>query len=328
MVRAEPFIENFPPSLPQNCAHGLLRNGAVGSPPHEKGSQVSSQSLTPLASWVSEIKLQSKLDEPGIVRGLRETEGAIGICITVRASRLRRCFIQPMLGSDIGIKATGIVEFRIVMIESIEELCPKLETFLFADGEGLKQRNIPVLGARPLNDVSPRVTKRSDNCVCRKGAGIKQRSRHTWVSVWISDHVGPRWAGDKAATIRRGEVSGDVGGCIPVSRGSDRDARNLPIADDLIPNAGSVSSQWFVLAEGQIVGIAQNESLTDVKIRVPVLQKGVVLEAEVARILRSQAGARSIIQGVAPSVGGLKLQTVGGAFFEANLQRIVVGDVI
>ena len=61
---------------------------------------------------------------------------------------------------------------------------------------------------------------------------------------------------------------------------------------------------------------------------VAVLQTGIGLETEVARILRSQAGAGSVIKGVAPGIGRLKLQAVRGALLEANLQRVVVGDVV
>jgi hypothetical protein len=38
-----------------------------------------SEGLTPLAGWASEVELQGKLNEPRIVRGLSEAEGAIGI---------------------------------------------------------------------------------------------------------------------------------------------------------------------------------------------------------------------------------------------------------
>ena len=262
------------------------------------------------------------------MRGLGEAERAIGIWAAVRASGLRRGLIQPVLGSDIGIKATGVVELGIVMIKSIEELCPELEALLFADGEDLKQRNIPVLDAWPLNDVSASVTERSDDCVRLKGAGVKKCARYTGVSVGISHHVRPRCAGDLSTAIRRGQVGGNVGGCIPVSRGCERDACYLPIADDLVPHAGSIASEGFVFAERQVIGVAQNESLTDIKVRVPVLQKGIVLEAEVALILRSQTGAGSVIQGMAPGIGRLKLQAVGGALLETNLQRVVIGDIV
>src|ERR1700728_5026235 len=237
IVREKPIIGSFPSR--QNRFHCTLLAVSRGVRcPHAKRSQVSTQGLTPLAGWVSKIELQRKLNEPWIVRSLREAKRAIGICVAVCASGLRRCFIQPVLGSDICIKATGIVELRIVMIEGIKELCPELEALLFADGENLKQRDIPVLGAWPLNDVSASIAERSDDCVGGKGAGVKQCSRYTWVSVWISDHVGPRCAGDFPAAIRRGEVGGNVGRCIPVSRGCDGDAGNLPIADDLVPHAG------------------------------------------------------------------------------------------
>jgi hypothetical protein len=38
-----------------------------------------SEGLNPLASWASEVELQSKVNEPRIVRGLGEAEGTIGI---------------------------------------------------------------------------------------------------------------------------------------------------------------------------------------------------------------------------------------------------------
>jgi hypothetical protein len=69
---------------------------------------VPTQGLTP-PSWVSEIKLQSKLDAPWIVGSLSEAEGAIGIRVAVRASGLRRCFIPPVRGSDICTKVLFMV---------------------------------------------------------------------------------------------------------------------------------------------------------------------------------------------------------------------------
>ena|SRR5216684_7420170 len=86
-----------------------------------------------------EIELQSKLNESGITRGLGEAKCAVGIWVVVRASGLRCCLIEPVLGSDIRRNGVGIGEFRIQMIESIEELCPELEALLFADGKNLKQ---------------------------------------------------------------------------------------------------------------------------------------------------------------------------------------------
>ena len=52
--------------------------GTVGgsAAPDGKRSQAPIQGLTPLASWVSEIELQRELNEPWIVRSLREAEGA------------------------------------------------------------------------------------------------------------------------------------------------------------------------------------------------------------------------------------------------------------
>src|SRR5208282_391848 len=49
-------------------------------------------------------------------------------------------------------------------------------------------------------------------------------------------------------------------------------------------------------------------------------------QAEVARILRSQAGAGSVIQRMTPGIGRLKLQPMRGAFLKTNLHRVVVGD--
>jgi len=82
------------------------------------------------------------------------------------------------------------------MIERIEELCPELDALLFADGENLEQRNIPVLVAWPLNNVSTCVAERAHDSIGSKGARVKQRSRYTWVSIGISDHIGPGRAGD------------------------------------------------------------------------------------------------------------------------------------
>lgn len=88
------------------------------------------------------------------MRSLGEAEGAVGIRVAVGAPGLQRGFIKPVLGGNICVEAAGVVEFRVVMIESIEELCPELEVHLFSDGEKLEQRNIPVLSAGSLNNVS------------------------------------------------------------------------------------------------------------------------------------------------------------------------------
>jgi hypothetical protein len=46
--------------------------------PQDKRSQADS-TLDSARPAISEVKLHRELNEPGIVRGLRETEGAIGI---------------------------------------------------------------------------------------------------------------------------------------------------------------------------------------------------------------------------------------------------------
>ena len=188
------------------------------------------------------------------------------------------------------------------MIKGIEELCPELEALFFADGENLKQRHIPVLKAWSSNDVSIRVAKSAQDRVGRKGARVKQCCRHARLRVGISHNVGPRCTEDKSAAIGVGEIGGDVGRRKPVSSGRGRDSGDLPIANDLVQNAGSISSNRFVLAKGQLVGVAENEAVADIKVGVPVLQTRVVLVAEITLILGSQTGARSVVESVALGV--------------------------
>src|SRR5579872_1852214 len=90
----------------------------------------------------SKVKLQRQLNLSGRAGVCREAEG--------RGSQLSsRVF-------DNGI---GIGELRIGVIESVKKFGANLKAHRIANGEAFEERNVPILKAGPLDDVSPRVAE-------------------------------------------------------------------------------------------------------------------------------------------------------------------------
>src|SRR5215470_19890475 len=84
-------------------------------------------------------------------------------------------------------------------------------------------------------------------------------------------------------------VASNIGDRIPVARGGREKSGKLPVSDDLVPNTRSAAAQPFPAAEGQIVHVAKNETMSDIEIRVAILQVGVGLQTEISVISRAKA---------------------------------------
>ena len=74
------------------------------------------------SSRVSEIKLQRELNEPGIARGLRESEPG-----------------RAILGGDVFLNIVGIGKLGVEMIESVEKFSSELKPLAFIERERLEQ---------------------------------------------------------------------------------------------------------------------------------------------------------------------------------------------
>src|SRR5208337_5316201 len=215
------------------------------------------------------------------------------------------------------------------MVEYVEDLRPEFKVHLLMHRELLDQRCVPGFVARSQDDVAPGISKRArlDRGIV-KGAGIKQRAGNARMGIWVLDNVGAcAVPNNRAATIGAAGVVGIADG-IPIARGGGEYARQLPVSDELVQNAGSAFAEEFPATERQIIHIAQYKAVANVKIGVGIIQIGVRLIAEISVVRRAQTGAGSVVQGVGVSVSGLELQSVAEALFQTGLQRIVVGSSV
>ena len=109
---------------------------------------------------------------------------------------------------------------------------------LLADGENLKQRNIPVLHAGPLNDVSTCVAERSNDCIRRERTGVEQSSRYAWVSVGIPTTLG-------RAALATSPPPSDVERLVAMSVG----VYQFPVLAIVIPATCQLPMIWFQTPE-------------------------------------------------------------------------------
>jgi len=83
------------------------------------------------------------------------------------------------------------------------------------------------------------------------------------------------------AAIAAGNIV-DVGGGVVITGGDGEHAGHLPVADDLIEYAGSVLTKRASAPEGQVIDIAENETLTHVKVGIAIILVGIALVLEIS----------------------------------------------
>ncbi len=87
-----------------------------------------------------------------------------------------------------------------------------------------KQRPYGTIQVKVQNSAGKEVTVQAIRSVEAMGEPILNLGGDQSADRVLSDDIRPRCAGNFPAAIRRGEIGGDVGGCIPVSRGCNHDA--------------------------------------------------------------------------------------------------------
>jgi hypothetical protein len=132
------------------------------------------------------------LNKPWIACRLREAPGAVLIVIVDGATALTRREIKSMVGRRIIEQELGWEQLRIDMVPDVEEVRVELEAVSFADREILQEGNVPILKARPTDDVSAGISESAEDGVCNESARIEYRSGETGLSVRIANTVGPR----------------------------------------------------------------------------------------------------------------------------------------
>lgn len=174
------------------------------------------------------------------------------------------------------------------MIPDVEELCAKFHAHLFAYRKELEDRKIPVLKSRSTDDVASRVSEREGNGVIYESASIENGAGHARLSVGIADDVRAYLEEAHAsAAVARGYVGDGVGDGEPISRGSGGDARNLPVADNLVLQPGGVASKLFPVSKWKLINVADHKAVPHVEIGIAVFQKRVTLITEIAVIERA-----------------------------------------
>src|SRR5467141_409326 len=86
----------------------------------------------------------------------------------------------------------------------------------------------------------------------------------------------PRHQISTLTTIRVGKVAIAVGDRVPVPGGESGDTGNLPATENLVTCAGQAAAEMLAMSDGQIINVAQHETVADVEIGVPAfpLRKG------------------------------------------------------
>src|SRR3981081_1117112 len=128
---------------------------------------------------------------------------------------------------------------------------------LLADRKLLDQRGVPGLVSWALDDVASRIAECSLNGVVCKRTCIEQGPANTRTGVGVADQIraGAIEAdGTSAIGIRDG---GDIGSGVVVARGGGKDPSELPVAKNLVHEAGSVFGKHPSAAEGQVADIAE-----------------------------------------------------------------------
>src|SRR5208283_579231 len=175
-----------------------------------------------------------------------------------------------------------------------------------------------------LDDIASGIAEGSEVRVVGKGAGVEERSRNAWFGIRITHQVGSRAIVTNGSTAVAARDAVNICGGVVIAGGSGKDARHLPIAKNLVDDAGSFIRKLAPPSEGQIVDVAENETLAHVEVGVAVVlvRKSLVLEISVVH--RPQAGARSRIEGVREGVRRFVLEPVRVALLQTNLQRVVI----
>jgi hypothetical protein len=120
-----------------------------------------------------EEKLQGQLNQPGIARGLRKTPGAIGVKVVHRATALARLEVDGVIGSWIIEQKLPRVRLWIDVVPDVKELRAKFESVTLVQRDVLENGKIPVLKARPADDVAPGISERACHRIRGEGACVE-----------------------------------------------------------------------------------------------------------------------------------------------------------
>src|SRR5271156_3842399 len=196
------------------------------------------------------------------------------------------------------------------MVPDIEELGAKFEMHLLVNRKLFDEREIPVLQSRTANNVSPRISEGSKHGVGHEGAGVEQRSGKTVRAVRVPHHIRTRAVKYRSPAIGIRSVHQIVGGREPIACLRRNNPHDLPVSNNLILKAGRVPAELLIFTERQIVNVAEDEAVPNVKVGIPVFELRICLQTKIPLILRTQTGVRGVVERVTVCVGSLKLQAI------------------
>jgi len=213
----------------------------------------------------SEIKLQRELNLPRRSRRQGISEAAL------------TKFQRRRLGADRAKLPKQIIH----MVENIEKFRAEFELLLFFDRKLFGQCGVPLCISGALDDVASGVAECPQVRVVGERASVEERAGDTGLGVGITNQVGARAIVANGSTaIATGNII-DISGSVVIAGCPGKDARHLPVAENLIHDARRVPSKHSSAAEGQIIDIAENETLPDVEVGVAVVLVGIALVLEI-----------------------------------------------
>ena len=141
---------------------------------------------------------------------------------------------SPPLGGEVLVRRGHIRERQVWMVPYIEQFRAELKTHLFANGELLDERQVPVLQSGTPNDVSTCVSKRPLGGIGDKGASVEYCSGEARRSVGISNNIGTRTIENFSSAIGIRDVHQIIGGREPIACLRRDNSSDLPVADELV----------------------------------------------------------------------------------------------
>src|SRR5579862_1087998 len=225
--------------------------------------------------------------------------------------------------SHIAIAVVGYRCVEIHMVEEIEEITAKLQTQALTQKEILVQTHIDIYKAWPENVVAAGVAVTAGWHIHVKRVEVEPLPGRLWSIVGILPRHDVRTQGTRIAVVaeagivhaERSEPKAGLYGPYPVK---------LPAANHRIQKSRRARTKLAASAERQIVDAAQDETVADIEVGVPVLPVLVTGVAEgVAGVRAAQIGVRRIIKSVAVGVRSQERKTAGQAFLQLHKQSVV-----
>jgi len=210
------------------------------------------------------------------------------------------------------------------VIENVKELCPEFKMLLFVDVELFNERGVPSRVSGTYDVVAGGVAESAKDRVMGEGAGVEQGAGDAWSGVGIADNGRTRTIeADGSAAIGIGNGN-SVGRGVVVAGGCGEDSRHLPVTDDLIDDSRRIFGEDPPVAKGQVVDVAEDETVAHVEVSIAVVLVGVALILKISIVDRSKTRAGSVIKGVRKGIRRFVLQTVGVLLLQSNLERVVI----